>query len=101
VDGFTGDASFDRELLLSSSNANGGDMLNGNDRYLEMHSGFIRLQALVRARILSHRFKHLRGHIVGLQASLLEHHLIFRTTFNLLIFNRAVVEVIWSVVSTV
>jgi len=30
VDGFTGDASFDRELLLSSSNANGGDMLNGN-----------------------------------------------------------------------
>lgn len=28
----------------------------------------MRLQALIRARVLSHRFRHLRGHVVGLQA---------------------------------
>lgn len=28
----------------------------------------MRLQALIRSRVLSHRFRHLRGHIVGLQA---------------------------------
>ena len=38
-------------------------------RYLEMRVGFLRLQALVRSRILSHRFQHLRGHIVGLQVT--------------------------------
>lgn len=36
-------------------------------RYLEMRIGFARLQAMIRSRILSHRFRHLRGHIVGLQ----------------------------------
>lgn len=30
--------------------------------------GYLRLQAVIRSRVLSHRFKHLRGHIVGLQA---------------------------------
>lgn len=33
-----------------------------------MRLGYMRLQALIRARVLSHRFRHLRGHIVGLQA---------------------------------
>lgn len=33
-----------------------------------MKMGYMRLQALIRARVLSHRFQHLRGHIVGLQA---------------------------------
>ena len=28
----------------------------------------MRLQAVIRSRILSHRFKHLRGHIIWLQA---------------------------------
>ena len=28
----------------------------------------MRLQAVIRSRILSHRFKHLRGHIIRLQA---------------------------------
>ena len=35
--------------------------------YLQMRIGFERLQAMIRSRILSHRFRHLRGHIVGLQ----------------------------------
>ena len=30
--------------------------------------GYMRLQALIRSRILSHKFKHLRGHIIRLQA---------------------------------
>ena len=30
--------------------------------------GYQRLQALIRSRILTHQFKHLRGHIVSLQA---------------------------------
>ncbi|KAH8323937.1 hypothetical protein KR059_002514, partial [Drosophila kikkawai] len=33
-----------------------------------MRVGYMRLQALIRSRVLSHRFRHLRGHIVGLQA---------------------------------
>lgn len=33
-----------------------------------MKIGYMRLQALIRSRVLSHRFRHLRGHIVGLQA---------------------------------
>lgn len=33
-----------------------------------MKVGYMRLQALIRSRVLSHRFRHLRGHIVGLQA---------------------------------
>ena len=33
-----------------------------------MKNGYLRLQAVIRSRILSHRFKHLRGHIIGLQA---------------------------------
>jgi myosin VIIa len=33
-----------------------------------MRIGYMRLQALIRSRVLSHRFRHLRGHIVGLQA---------------------------------
>lgn len=33
-----------------------------------MKVGYMRLQALVRARLLSQRLKHLRGHIIGLQA---------------------------------
>lgn len=37
-------------------------------RYKQMKVGYMRLQALIRARVLSHRFRHLRGHIVGLQA---------------------------------
>ena len=37
-------------------------------RYKRMKSGYMRLQALIRARVLSHRFRHLRGHIVALQA---------------------------------
>lgn len=36
-------------------------------RYQKMKVGYMRLQALIRARVLSHRFRHLRGHIVGLQ----------------------------------
>ena len=31
-------------------------------------SGYMRLQALIRSRVLSHKFRHLRGHIVRLQA---------------------------------
>lgn len=37
-------------------------------RYQKMKVGYMRLQALIRSRVLSHRFRHLRGHIVGLQA---------------------------------
>lgn len=37
-------------------------------RYQRMKVGYMRLQALIRARVLSHRFRHLRGHVVGLQA---------------------------------
>lgn len=37
-------------------------------RYHHMLVGYLRLQAVIRSRVLSHRFKHLRGHIVGLQA---------------------------------
>ena len=33
-----------------------------------MRIGYMRLQALIRSRVLSHRFRHLRGHIVALQA---------------------------------
>lgn len=33
-----------------------------------MRLGYLRLQALIRSRVLTHRFKHLRGHIVSLQA---------------------------------
>lgn len=33
-----------------------------------MRLGYLRLQALVRSRVLTHRFKHLRNHIVALQA---------------------------------
>lgn len=33
-----------------------------------MRVGYQRLQAVVRSRVLSHRFRHLRGHIVALQA---------------------------------
>lgn len=33
-----------------------------------MRVGYMRLQALIRSRVLSHRFRHLRGHIVSLQA---------------------------------
>ena len=33
-----------------------------------MRNGYLRLQAVIRSRILSHRFKHLRGHIIRLQA---------------------------------
>lgn len=36
-------------------------------RYVQMKDGFARLQALIRARVLAHRFRHLRGHIVSLQ----------------------------------
>merc|ERR1711994_558141 len=31
-------------------------------------TGFMRMQAMIRARILSHKFRHLRGHIVRLQS---------------------------------
>jgi len=37
-------------------------------KYRHMLVGYLRLQAVIRSRVLSHRFKHLRGHIVGLQA---------------------------------
>lgn len=37
-------------------------------KYRQMLVGYLRLQAVIRSRVLSHRFKHLRGHIVGLQA---------------------------------
>lgn len=33
-----------------------------------MNNFQMRLQALIRSRVLAHRFKHLRGHVVGLQA---------------------------------
>ena len=35
--------------------------------YQHMRVGYMRLQALIRSRVLSHRFKHLRGHVVSLQ----------------------------------
>lgn len=38
-------------------------------RYNKMKVGYARLQALIRARVLAHRFRHLRGHIVSLQVS--------------------------------
>lgn len=38
-------------------------------RYIKMKVGYARLQALIRARVLAHRFRHLRGHIVSLQVS--------------------------------
>lgn len=37
-------------------------------KYQQMFVGYLRLQAVIRSRVLSHRFKHLRGHIVRLQA---------------------------------
>jgi myosin-7 len=37
-------------------------------RFVAMRLGFNRLQAAIRSRVLSHRFRHLRGHIVALQA---------------------------------
>jgi len=37
-------------------------------RYQRMKVGYMRLQALIRSRVLSHRFRHLRGHVVSLQA---------------------------------
>lgn len=36
-------------------------------RYKQMRVGYMRLQALIRSRVVSHRFRHLRGHIVALQ----------------------------------
>ncbi|RZF38372.1 hypothetical protein LSTR_LSTR014819 [Laodelphax striatellus] len=43
-------------------------------RYQRMRVGYMRLQALIRSRVLSHRFRHLRGHIVGLQAHVADAH---------------------------
>jgi hypothetical protein len=40
----------------------------GRRNYLRMRTGYMRMQALIRSRILSHKFRHLRGHIVRLQA---------------------------------
>ena len=37
--------------------------------YQHMRVGYMRLQALIRSRVLSHRFKHLRGHVVSLQVT--------------------------------
>ena len=39
----------------------------GRKHYRAMRTGYMRLQALIRSRILSHKFKHLRGHIIRLQ----------------------------------
>lgn len=33
-----------------------------------MRVGYMRLQAVIRSRVLSHRFRHLRGHVVSLQS---------------------------------
>ena len=41
---------------------------NGKRKYQMMKNGYLRLQAVIRSRILSHRFRHLRGHIIRLQA---------------------------------
>merc|ERR1712083_960735 len=41
---------------------------NGRRKYAQMRTGYMRMQALIRSRILSHKFRHLRGHIVRLQA---------------------------------
>ena len=38
--------------------------------YQHMRVGYMRLQALIRSRVLSHRFKHLRGHVVSLQVGM-------------------------------
>ena len=38
-------------------------------RYQAMKKGYMRLQALIRSRVVSHRFRHLRGLIVALQVS--------------------------------
>ena len=40
----------------------------GRRNYLRMRTGYMRMQALIRSRILSHKFRHLRGHVVRLQA---------------------------------
>ncbi len=40
---------------------------NGARKYRQMRTGYMRLQALIRSRVLSHKFRHLRGHVVGLQ----------------------------------
>ena len=42
-------------------------MCSSDLRYQKMRVGYMRLQALIRSRVLAHRFKHLRGHVVGLQ----------------------------------
>lgn len=42
-------------------------------RYNKMKVGYARLQALIRARVLAHRFRHLRGHIVSLQVQNIIH----------------------------
>lgn len=44
-------------------------------RYQNMRVGYMRLQALIRSRVVSHRFKHLRGHIISLQVEWLLHSL--------------------------
>ena len=41
---------------------------NGRKKYIKMRTGYMRMQALIRSRVLSHKFKHLRGHVVRLQA---------------------------------
>ena len=36
--------------------------------YLIIKRGYLRMQSLIRSRVLSHKFRHLRAHIVRLQA---------------------------------
>jgi hypothetical protein len=55
-------------------------------RYQRMRVGYMRLQALIRSRVLSHRFRHLRGHIVGLQVSSFRNSVIFCMAMVYLLF---------------
>jgi myosin-7 len=47
---------------------------HGRKKYQQMRTGYMRLQALVRSRALSHKFRHLRGNIVRLQARYVKCH---------------------------
>jgi hypothetical protein len=54
----------------------------GRKHYRAMRTGYMRLQALIRSRILSHKFKHLRGHIIRIQVYLIYHFGLYSKHYN-------------------
>ena len=74
-------------------------------RYQKMRTGYMRLQAMIRSRVLAHRFKHLRGHVVGLQVCFINTSVFqhietlndwrFTNEIIVVFLNRLYVEVTW------